>query len=180
VASKTFALNTEPHVAEVGPHRLEFRAEVMGDEFLDAYQEMREVQAASGVDLNHLEEIEPEKLREVTQGVRDFLAAFMLPDSAAQFTSVDVVKDNQVLGTYSDRDEAESVAREEGSAARVRPTLRLPDRVLIEILEWVVEVYGGKNRPPTSSTASATASPRGGRRGMGVSPSKVSTRTNGR
>lgn len=34
---RSFAINTEPHVAEIGDTELFFQPEVMGDEFLDAY-----------------------------------------------------------------------------------------------------------------------------------------------
>ncbi|MGJ5693807.1 hypothetical protein ACM6RM_11585, partial [Streptomyces pratensis] len=45
---KSFALHTEPHVAEIGDLELLFSPEVMGDAFMDAYTEMRETQAAEG------------------------------------------------------------------------------------------------------------------------------------
>jgi hypothetical protein len=58
---------------------------------------------------------------------------------------------------------------------------RLPDRVLIQLMEWAVELYGGGGqRPPTSSTGSVPASPPPGSRGRAVSRSKASTSTRGR
>lgn len=56
--------------------------------------------------------------------------------------------------------------------------LRLPDRVLTDLLHWVVELYG--DRPTGSSSGSAPASPPGGTSGTGSSRSKASTRTRGR
>lgn len=56
--------------------------------------------------------------------------------------------------------------------------LLLPDRVLTELLHWVVELYG--DRPTGSSSGSAPASPPGGTSGTGNSRSKGSTRTRGR
>ncbi|WP_224281768.1 hypothetical protein [Streptomyces sp. LS1784] len=38
---RTFTINTEPHVAEIGDVELLFRPEVMGDEFPDAYTKLR-------------------------------------------------------------------------------------------------------------------------------------------
>jgi hypothetical protein len=178
VAKRTFALNTEPHVATVGGQELEFQPEVMGDEFMDALSELKEAQkAASGVDLDDLSTVDPDKLRGAARGLRGFLAKLMLPDSAALFTRLDVVKDGAVLESFQDQEEANAYAAEvKGGGARVVDAMRLPDRILVDLMEWVTELYGGgaDERPPTSSGASAKASPRAGRRGMGVSPSKVS------
>ncbi|MFI9569765.1 hypothetical protein [Streptomyces rishiriensis] len=44
MATRNFALNTEPHIAEIGAIRLEFQPEVFGDEFMDAYVELRDAQ----------------------------------------------------------------------------------------------------------------------------------------
>jgi hypothetical protein len=105
MANKSFAINTEPHVAEVGPHRFEFEPEVIGAEFADAYADLKEVQSrvkAAGDDL------QPEDLKAVNAAMRSFLGGFMLPESLAVFESV-----------------------------------KLPDRILVQLLEWVAELYGG-------------------------------------
>ncbi|MGA5202817.1 hypothetical protein [Streptomyces variegatus] len=182
MAKKSFALNTEPHVASVGDAELLFQPEVMGDEFMDALGELREAQkAASGIDLEDLQTLDPDALRSASRGLRGFLAQLMLPESAELFTRLDVVADGAVVASYQDRDEAQKHA--DGiEGARVLDALRLPDRVLVELMEWVTELYGGgaDQRPPTSSSASAPRSQKGGRRGMGVSPSRVSTPAAGR
>lgn len=51
-------------------------------------------------------------------------------------------------------------------------TLRLPDRVLTELLEWVMEVYSA-GRPTGRSGGSATSRPKAGTRGTGGSPSRA-------
>ncbi|PSK57996.1 hypothetical protein B0E38_01841 [Streptomyces sp. 111WW2] len=177
MAKKTFALNTEPHVATVGERDLEFQPEVMGDEFMDALAELKEAQKeTSGIDLDDLSTVDPDKLRGAARGLRCFLARLMLPASAALFTRLDVVKDGEVLKSFHDVDEANAHAEKVDGGARVVDAMRLPDRILIDLMEWVTELYGGgaDERPPTSSGASAKPSPKGGRRGMGVSPSRVS------
>ncbi|MER7135407.1 hypothetical protein ABT358_02540 [Streptomyces sp. NPDC000341] len=179
MAKKTFALNTEPHVADVGGTELLFLPEVMGDEFLDAYQEMRESHMRDkGVDVAGLEGSDVESLRAVASGLRTFLSRLMLPESAALITRVDVLKSGKVLESCEDWDEAARHAGEVPGAA-AKWGLRLPDRVLLMLLEWVIELYAGGKRPPTSSGASARPSPKGGKRGMAPSRSKASAPTTG-
>lgn len=181
---KSFALATEPHVAEIPSLSLElhFLAEVMGDEYLDAYAEMRDRQKAeSGVDVDDLEGADVEKVKAASSGLRVFLSRLMLPESAELITRVDVVRGGKVVNSFQSWDEAkEHAAKVKGGGARPVWALRLPDRVLVELLEWTVELYTGGRRPPTSPGGSSTASRKGGTRGTGTSRSKGSTRTAGR
>lgn len=146
MARKSFALNTVPHVAEIGDVELLFRPEVMGDEFLDAYEAMREKHKLAGV-TGEPSDMTADQLRETTRAVRKFVADLMFPESAEQFAE-----------------------------------MPLPDRIVVGLLEWTLEIYGGNGgqRPPTSSSASSTASRTPGTRGTGSSRSKASTRTAGR
>ncbi|MEZ3180818.1 hypothetical protein KYY02_19620 [Streptomyces pimonensis] len=177
---KSFALNTEPHVADIGGTELKFEPEVMGDEFMDAYAELREAQRAKGIGLEDLAEADPKDIRRTMRSLRLFLARQMLPESAQFFTRLDVVSaGGEVIESFHDLDEAEKAA-EQHDGARVVDHFRLPTRVVVELLEWVVELFGGGSRPTTSSSASATASRRAGTRGSAPSPSKASTRTRGR
>ncbi|MEU5834466.1 hypothetical protein ABZ820_12450 [Streptomyces diacarni] len=181
MATKDFALNTEPHVAQVGDTALEFQPEVMGDDFMDAYSELRDAQQAIGVNLDDLAGVDPAQLRQVSRALRGFLGHLMLPESAELITRLDVVKAGKVVGSFATVEDAEeAAAKVKGGGARVVDGLRLPDRVLAELLEWVVELYGGGQRPPMSSGGSATSSPPVGRPGTGASRSKGSTRTRGR
>jgi hypothetical protein len=176
---KSFALHTQPHVAAIGEDvELLFTPEVMGDEFLDAYAELRRLQSEQGVDLENLAEADSRDVLRTMRALRSFLARLMMPESAEQFTRLDVVADGQTIASYHDLDEAYEHA-DTLSDAKVVDALRLPTRVLTELLEWSVELYGGE-RPTGSSSASATASRPAGMRGTGVSPSKASTRTRGR
>ncbi|MFJ7146712.1 hypothetical protein ACIQVT_00560 [Streptomyces sp. NPDC100445] len=124
---KTIAPNTEPHVIAVGPHELEFLPEVYGAEFIDAYEELQEAQAAKGVDLEDLEAADPTSLRKTIRAVRVFLARQMLPDSAERFLRLDVIVDGNVLESFQDADEAAAFAAEH-PGAQVQDALRLPVR----------------------------------------------------
>lgn len=99
---KTFKLNTVPHEAEIGDTILLFAPEVLGDEFIEGYARLREVQQRASGDES------VESVREVTQGLKEFLAGFMLPESRDTFAA-----------------------------------MKLPTRVLVELAEWVAELYGG-------------------------------------
>lgn len=174
MAKKTFALNTEPHIADIGGTELRFVAEVMGDAFMDAYEGLREAQrTATGLDVDDLSGASTDQIRSLTQALRDFLVRLMEADSAEFFSRLNVVVDGAVVESHTDRATAEE--RAAGiDGAKVVYAYQLPDRVLVELLEWVVVLYGGAGgtRPPTSSGASARASRRAGTRGTGPSPSK--------
>lgn len=125
MATRSFALNTEPHRAEIGDAVLLFEPEVAGDVFLDAYATIRDAQKA----ISGVENPEPEQIRNVTAALREFLASFMLPESQPVFAE-----------------------------------LRLPDRILTELLNWIMEIYGagagGENGPRPTGRSSASATPR--------------------
>ncbi|MFD4855158.1 hypothetical protein [Streptomyces atratus] len=84
MAKVSFALNTEPHVAEIGDDLvLEFRPEIMGDEFLDAYETIREAAAVTDD-----QDTSTAAVREANRAVRAFLSRMMLPESAERFAEV--------------------------------------------------------------------------------------------
>lgn len=114
MASKTFALRTDPHEAVVGPHTFLFPPEMDSGEFLEAYAGLKETQKAVGGTGKKADGMDVEKAKAASQGLRVFLARLMLPESAEAFA-----------------------------------TVKLPDRVLIDMLHWAVELYGGgaKERP---------------------------------
>lgn len=118
MAEKSFAINTEPHVANVGPHVLQFEPEVVGAEFAQAYAGLK---AAQKKIKDAGDDVGPDELLAVNEGMRQFLDGFLLPESSKLFA-----------------------------------TLKLPDRVLVQLLEWVAELYGGGsgNAPGGSSSES--------------------------
>ncbi|MFF2612380.1 hypothetical protein [Kitasatospora sp. NPDC058046] len=171
MATKKFALNTTPHVAEVGAHTLLFQPEALGDEFLESYSRLQGTYKGLNLDLTN-PALDLGQVRDATVALRQFLASLMLPESAEEFARWDVVVGGKTASSHGDPAEAREAADGRKGARVVDRGLRLPDRVLIELMEWVVELYGGQ-RPPTSSSGSATASPRPGSPGRGTSRSKA-------
>ncbi|MGC0418413.1 hypothetical protein [Embleya sp. AB8] len=181
MATKKFALNTEPHIAVVGDVELLFQPEVMGDEFLDAYSRLQDTTKRLNIDLADATNADLGTLREATVALRMFLVSLMLPESATVFARWDVVvSGGKVVASHADPEEAREAAGGRKGARVVDQSMRFPDRVLVELLEWVVELYGGGTRPPTSSNGSALASSSPGILGKGNSRSRASTSTRGR
>jgi hypothetical protein len=150
---KTFSLNTEPHEARIGTDIvLGFVAEVYGDEFLDAYGRLRESQkAVSGGGEN----ADPKELVKAMGALRAFLSDLMTPESRELFNRADVVVGGKVVQSFPSWDAAEEYAQGVPDATVVHQ-LRLPARVLTELMEWVAELYGGgaSNRPTGRSSGS--------------------------
>lgn len=167
MAKKQFTLNTSPHEAEIGDVTLLFQPEVLGTVFLDNYERLQEVNRELNIDPTDMTATDLTKVREATVAMRVFLASLMLPASAAEFVRWDVVVDGETVSSHQDPDEARDVAAETEGATVVDAGKQYPDRVLVQLMEWVVELYGGgsNQRPPTSSNGSAPASPPPGRRG---------------
>ncbi|MEU6594807.1 hypothetical protein ABZ923_37370 [Streptomyces sp. NPDC046881] len=180
MATRDFAVRTENHVANLtGLGTLEFVPEVFGDEFLDGYSRVQEAQRAIGGE-EDLTKMDPATLREVYGSMREFLGSLMTPESAERWLRFEVIKGAKLVDHYRSRAQAEEKAAEEGGRV-VDKSMRVPDRVLLELLEWTVELYGGGNdRPTTPSSGSSRASRRAGTPGKASSPSKASTRTAGR
>ncbi|TDC23417.1 hypothetical protein E1265_12835 [Streptomyces sp. 8K308] len=179
MARKAFALHTEPHIADVGGTELAFQPEVMGDQFVTNYEALQNRLEDGGVDLNNLAGVTASAMRMTTTAIRMFIASVMVPESASMFARWDVVRDGQVLATFQNPDDAGELAADTQGAEVVDASMPLPDRILVGLLEWAIELYGG-GRPPTSSTDSAAPSPTPGRRGTASSRSRASTRTSGR
>jgi hypothetical protein len=182
VATKDFAIRTEPHVARLGElGELHFTAEVFGDEFLDGYHKIQEAQRALSGD-DDLSKLDPAVLGQIYASMRNFLGGLLTPESAARWQRFEVIKAGKTVAHFRSRFEAEEKAAALGGTARVEDrSMRVPDRVLVELLEWTTELYGGGNdRPTTPSSGSSRASRRAGTPGKGSSRSKASTRTAGR
>ncbi|MER6975681.1 hypothetical protein [Streptomyces carpinensis] len=183
MATRDFAVRTENHVANLGElGKLEFIPEVLGDQFLDGYSKVSEAQKALG-DENDLTKMDPAVLRSVYGAMREFLASLMVPESAERFLRFEVIKGGKTVAHFRTRAEADEHAGELTGAVRIEDkSLRLPDRVLMELLEWTTELYGGgtEDRPTTPSSGSSRASRRAGTPSKGSSRSKGSTSTAGR
>lgn len=106
VWARDVPLNTEPHEAEIGDEVLLFTSEVMGDEFLEYYERLREAQSVLGVAVNDLSQVESAKVRQVVAALRMFLARLMPPESAEKFARWDVVVGKKSVAMYHDPVEA--------------------------------------------------------------------------
>ncbi|WP_228980114.1 hypothetical protein [Streptomyces sp. DH12] len=176
MAKLTIALNTSPHVADIGGVELLFQPEVIGTDFIDAYADVRALLAQLG---GNGQTTDPDELRAADVEMRRFLARLMLPESAEVFFRWEVVAAGKVVSVHTSPEAAKDAAAQKKNATVRDAGMRLPMRALIELIEWVPGLYGG-GRPPTSSSDSATASSPGGTRGTGTSRSAASTRTRGR
>jgi hypothetical protein len=120
VASRDFAIRTEPHVARLGAlGELHFVAEVFGDEFLDGYNKVQEAQNVLGGE-EDLTNMDPEMLRTVYRSMREFLASLMVPESAERFLRFEVLKAGKAVDHFRSRAEADAKAAELGATARVQ------------------------------------------------------------
>lgn len=91
MASRNFDLNEDPHVAKVGKHTFLFLPEVVGSKFATAYGKLRETQkklgglrpakASSTKHAREEQDVDPVILAEVSDGMVDFLCAFLVDDS---------------------------------------------------------------------------------------------------
>jgi hypothetical protein len=182
---KTITLNTEPHEAVIGPHTLLFQPEMYGDEFLDAYGRLQEVQKTLNDGGQEITELSGDRVRALYGEMKTFLARLMTPECGAEFSRFEVVTDQGqptevTVSVHLARDDAEEAAAALKNATVVDKGVRLPDRVLVELMEWVVELYAGGTRPTGSSNGSARASSKAGTAGKGPSPSRASIRAAGR
>lgn len=88
MAQKTFHINTDPHVATVGEYQFLFQPEANGAKFATAYEGLKEAQSV--VAATKGDGVTAEGLRSVSAAMRTFLATFLMPESAALFSSVDL------------------------------------------------------------------------------------------
>jgi hypothetical protein len=176
---KTIAFNTEPHEITVGPYLLLFQPEMYGDEFLDAYGRLQDVQKTLGG--GDAAELSATRIRELYGEMKIFLARLMTPESAAEFSRFEVLVDGGTVSVHLTREEAEAAVEDAGTgAAVVDKGIALPGRILVELMETAVELYGGgDSRPTGSSNGSAPASSRAGTGGKGRSSSRASIRASG-
>lgn len=132
MAGRKFTLNTEPHVAEVGPYRLLFKPEVRGAVFAESYDKLRAAQSKMGrlsgnkaSSSKHAkdEAFDASALVEVSEAVSQFVRGLLLDEEAKQVF-----------------DKAE-----------------LPDRVLFELMEWVAELYGGGSGNPDAGGGTSSS-----------------------
>ncbi len=129
----------------------------------------------SGVELEFLPEVNGAEFLDAYEALQERLKAVGMDTGETAAASVEQIRES----TTALRAFLASLMLEE-SAARFEG-IDLPDRILVQLLEWVMgpEVYGA-GRPTGSSNGSAGASRTPGTRSTGASRSKGSTPARGR
>lgn len=125
MATKTFEIRTEPHEAVIGPHTLLLEPEVIGAEFAQAYSEIREVQ-------NKVKSAQGGKSSSTKHAKADGLDADVLTelsDAMRAFVRQFMLPDSQ----------------------SVFDGMRVPDRILVKLMEYVAELYGGGSGNPAAA-----------------------------
>lgn len=113
MATRTFEIRTEPHEATLGDRVFYFEPEVVGAEFAGAYNKLREVQ-------------------ERTQGSK--------ANSSKAAKSADP---NAIIEISSAMKSFVATFLVPGEQVDIFSGMRLPDRVLVQLIEWLGELYGG-------------------------------------
>lgn len=131
MATRTFEINTEPHEAVLGKDIVYFMPEVVGAEFIQAYDGLREVQkklnAASGGKASSTKhakdsDVDGDLLGQLYAAMRTFIRKFLANDEE-----------------------------------RVKfDKLTVPDRVLVQLVEYVAELYGGGSGNPGAAGGTST------------------------
>ena len=131
MATKTFEIRTQPHEAVIGPHTLLLEPEVIGAEFAQAYAAIREVQgkvkAAQGNKASGTKHAKADGL--------DADVLTELSEAMRAFVRRFMLPESQA----------------------VFDTMRIPDRILVKLMEYVAELYGGGsgNQDAAGGTSSA-------------------------
>ncbi|AKA61742.1 hypothetical protein SEA_MAIH_4 [Streptomyces phage Maih] len=131
MSTKTFEIRTEPHEAVIGPHTLLLEPEVIGAEFAQAYAAIREVQGKV-------------KAAQASKG------------SSTKHAKADGL-DADVLTELSEAMRAFVRRFMLPDSQAVFDGIRLPDRILVQLMEYVAELYGGGsgNQAAAGGTSSA-------------------------
>ena len=117
MASRDFVINTEPHVANIGTDQLLFRPEVVGAEFAEAYAKLVDVQTK----VNERRGVKSSSTKHAKADAVDPKTLVELNAAMREFLSGLMMPDSQ----------------------KKFETLAVPDRILVQLLEWVSELYGG-------------------------------------
>ena len=117
MATKTFEIRTDPHEAVIGATTLLLEPEVVGAEFAQAYAAIREVQ-------QKVKSAQASKGTSTKHAKSDGLDADVLTElseSMRQFIRRFMLPDSKTIFDG----------------------MRLPDRILVQLMEYVAELYGG-------------------------------------
>lgn len=119
MTTRTFTLNVDPHAAVIGDVTLWFQAEAVGTEFLDAYKDLRAVQ----------QKVQGSKASSTKHAKAEDVSTETLAELHAAMRSF--------VGTFLMPESRDAFT-----------TLRLPDRVLLQLVEYMAELYGSGTGNP--------------------------------
>lgn len=117
MTTKTFEVRTEPHEAVIGADTLLLEPEVVGAEFAQAYSALREVQQK----VKSTQAGKPSSSKHAKADGFNAEVLAELSEAMRTFVRQFMLPDSQV--TFDG--------------------LRLPDRVLVQLMQYVAELYGG-------------------------------------
>ena len=140
---RRFGLNVEPHEADLVDATYQFLPEAYAEDMLGAWEavtppskeEITAAAEAAGVTEDRI------RVEGGTARLREFLGKLMLPASRAEFDRMEPVLDGEGAPVLGDDGEP-----------KMQLAHRYPDRVLVEMQRWLLEVYG--LRPTSRSPGS--------------------------
>lgn len=125
MAERTFEIRTEPHVARLGEAVLFFQPEVDGAEFMSAYVKLQDVQQAASDMLTPRKATATKHAKQV-----DPAAIAMLDEALREFLSALLIP----------------------ASREIFAGTKIPQRVLVDIVEWCTELYGGGSGNPVDGS----------------------------
>lgn len=131
MTERVFSLRTEPHRAVIGDIVLLFEPESYGADFLDSYNKLRAVQSRVGRKTVGTKASSSKHAKE--------------PDLSAE----DLADLNSTMREFITR----FLLPE---SAEVFKATRLPDRILLELIEFAAELYGGGSGNPDADGGTST------------------------
>lgn len=123
MAFKEFVVRSEPHVAKIGTTSLSFQPEVNGSTFAQAYERLRAAQRK----VSKGEAVKASGTKHAREENIDVAALTELSAELSRFVRTFL---------YDDDSRAAFDA------------LNLPDRVLVQLMEWTAELFGGGSGNP--------------------------------
>lgn len=131
MAERVFKIRTEPHRAVIGDTTLLYEPEAYGSEFVAEYNKLRDVQTRVGRKANGTKANSSKHAKE--------------PDISAE----ELAEVNEALRSFITR----FLLPE---SAIVFQKMRVPDRILLELVEFAAELYGGGSGNPDADGGTST------------------------
>lgn len=131
MAERVFEVRTKPHTARIGDQTFLFQPEAEGAEFVKAYTELQDVQAEVA---RKLKPAKASSSKHAKQAETDLSIVADLDRAMREFLSGLMLEES----------------REAFAATRI------PQRVLVEMIEWTAELYGGGSGNQDAATGTSS------------------------